>query len=46
MNNLELLQVHHFGKKIRCGVNRDGGYVFADLNDNYDCYISAGISNE
>jgi hypothetical protein len=46
MNNLELLQVHHFDKKIRCGINRDGGYVFADLNGNYDCYISAGISNE
>ena len=46
MNNLELLRVHHFDKKIRCGINRDGGYVFADLNDNYDCYISAGISNE
>ena len=46
MNNLELLQVHHFDKKIRCGVNRDGGYVFADLNGEYDCYISAGISNE
>jgi hypothetical protein len=46
MNNLELLQVHHFDKKIRCGINSDGGYVFADLNGNYDCYISAGISNE
>ena len=46
MNNLELLQVHHFDKKIRCGINRDGGYVFADLNGNYDYYISAGISNE
>jgi hypothetical protein len=46
MNNLELLQVYHIDNKIRCGVKRDGGYVFADLKDNYDCYISAGISNE
>ena len=46
MNILELLQVYHFDKKIRCGINRDGGYVFADLEGEYDCYISAGISNE
>lgn len=46
MNNLDLLQVYNFDKKIRCGVNSDGGYVFAELNDVYDCYISAGISNE
>jgi hypothetical protein len=46
MNNLELLQVYNFDKKIRCGANSDGGYVFAELNGEYDCYISAGISNE
>ena len=46
MNNLELLQVYHFDNKIRCGANCDGGYVFADLDGHYDCYISAGISNE
>jgi hypothetical protein len=44
--NLELLQVYRFDKKIRCGVNADGGYVFAELDGNYDCYISAGISDE
>jgi hypothetical protein len=46
MNNLELLQVYQFDKKIRCGSNSDGGYVFAELDGEYDCYISAGISDE
>ena len=46
MSNLELLQVYQFPKKIRFGVNCDGGYVFGDLDGGYDCYISAGISNE
>jgi hypothetical protein len=44
MNNLELLKVYHFDKKCRCGNNSDGGYVFAELDGVYDCYISAGIS--
>lgn len=46
MNILEALQVYAFDKKIRCGVNWDSGYVFADLDGGYDCYISAGISTE
>jgi hypothetical protein len=46
MNNLELLQVYNFDKKIRCGANCDGGYVFAELDGEYDCYISAGIDCE
>lgn len=46
MNNLELLQVYNFDKKIRCGRNSDGGYVFANLDGKYDLYISAGISDE
>ena len=46
MNNLELLQVYNFDKKCRCGSNSDGGYVLAELDGEYDCYISAGISNE
>jgi hypothetical protein len=42
-----LLQVYQYDKKIRLGEKQDGGYVFADLgNSNYDCYISAGVSNE
>jgi hypothetical protein len=46
MNNLELLKTYSFNKKIRCGVNSDGGYVIGELDGTYDCYISAGISNE
>jgi len=46
MNNLELLKVFDINKKIRLGVNGDGGYVLAELDGEYDCYISAGISNE
>ena len=46
MNNLELLKVYKFDKKIRNGANCDGGYVYGDLDGDYDCYISAGISNE
>ena len=34
-------------KKIRLGSISDGGYVIGLLdNNNYDCYISAGVSNE
>ena len=46
MNNLELLKVYHFDKKIRCGNNYDGGYVLGDLYGGYDCYISAGVSDD
>ena len=46
MINLELLKVYHFDKKFRCGQQSDGGYVVADLNEEYDCYISAGVSDE
>jgi hypothetical protein len=46
MNNLELLKVYNFDKKNRCGLNSDGGYVLAELDGGYDCYISAGISDE
>ena len=47
MNHLEFLKVYKFDKKIRLGNNKgDGGYVIGNLIGNYDCYISAGISNE
>ena len=46
MNVLKLLKVYHFDNKIRLGSNIDGGYVLGDLDEAYDCYISAGISNE
>ena len=44
--DIELLKVYNFEKKVRYGTNSDGGYVIADLDGGYDCYISAGISNE
>lgn len=44
MNHLELLKVHHFEKKIRLGSRMDGGYVIAELDGGYDCYVSAGIA--
>jgi len=46
MNILDSLITYHFQDKIRYGSKDDGGYVIADLKDKYDCYISAGISNE
>jgi hypothetical protein len=46
MNNLDLLQVYAFDKKCRLGSNCDGGYVIAELDGDYDCYISAGVSDE
>ena len=46
MNNLELLQVYNFDRKCRLGSLRDGGYVIAELDGDYDCYISAGVSYE
>ena len=42
----ELFKVYNFDNKIRLGRNYDGGYVIGDLNNIYDCYISAGISME
>jgi FkbM family methyltransferase len=42
---LEYLKVYNFEEKIRLGVNGDGGYVIGNVS-NYDCYVSAGISNE
>jgi hypothetical protein len=46
MSHNEYLKVYHFDKKIRLGINQDGGYVIGELQDNYDCYISAGVANE
>jgi len=40
------LKVYQFDSKFRFGVNRDGGYVLGELNQTYDCYISAGVSDE
>jgi hypothetical protein len=46
MQVLEVLKVHQFDDKCRYGSNNDGGYVIGILNEEYDCYISAGISSE
>jgi hypothetical protein len=42
----EYLLVYNFDKKIRLGINFDGGYVIGDIDIIYDLYISAGVSNE
>jgi len=39
-------QTYHFDKKIRLGQNSDGGYVIADLEGGYDCYLSCGVNDE
>ena len=47
MNSLiKYLTVYNFNNKIRLGEKGDGGYVIGDILNNYDCYISAGVSNE
>ena len=43
---IDKCNVYAFDNKTRIGVNTDGGYVTANLNDGYDCYISAGVSDE
>lgn len=43
---LYYLKVYKFDNKIRLGVKSDGGYVIGDISGNYDCYISAGVSDE
>jgi hypothetical protein len=47
-NRLEILNVYQYDlkKKFRLGVIGDGGYVLCELDGGYDCYISAGVSNE
>lgn len=44
--HLEFMKVYQIDKKIRLGIKQDGGYVIADLNGGYDCYISAGVGRE
>ena len=46
MNDLHLLEVYDAKGKTRCGALCDGGYVFVELTGGYDCYISAGVSDE
>jgi len=44
----QILKVYQYDleKKFRLGVNGDGGYVLCELDGTYDCYISAGVSDE
>lgn len=44
----EYLKVYdiNVSNKFRLGANGDGGYVIGKLNGGYDCYISAGVSDE
>jgi hypothetical protein len=46
MEHLKYFETRKFDNKGRLGVNQDGGYVIALLDGTYDCYISAGVSNE
>ena len=41
-----VFRVYAWDRKIRLGADSDGGYVIAELGPIYDCYISAGVSNE
>ena len=44
----KFLEVHDYPlqNKLRLGEKGDGGYIIGDIGNIYDCYISAGISNE
>ena len=46
MAHLFFLTVYEHNEKIRLGANGDGGYVFGDNIGEYDCYMSAGVSDE
>lgn len=45
-HGIDSLKVYKFNDKIRLGALCDGGYVIGQLDGTYDCYISAGISDE
>lgn len=44
----DFFKIHNYDSKIRLGVDQDGGYVIGNVPSDikYDCYISAGVSNE
>jgi hypothetical protein len=46
MTTNPLFPVYQVASKIRYGEKYDGGYVIAEIDGGYDCYISAGIANE
>ena len=43
--SFDFFKVYQVHRKRRLGCHGDGGYVIADIGG-YDCYISAGISDE
>jgi hypothetical protein len=45
---LKSLEVYYYplNNKLRLGEKGDGGYIIGDIGNIYDCYISAGVSNE
>jgi len=43
---LEYLKIYQYDQKSRLGAKNDGGYVIAENLGTYDCYISAGVSDE
>lgn len=44
--HLESLRMYEWERKIRLGLKKDGGYVIAEVDGGYDCYVSAGIGRE
>ena len=42
----EIFRVYNFDKKNRIGTDFDNGYIIGELDIKYDCYISAGISED
>jgi hypothetical protein len=47
--HLDHLKIYQYDNKIRLGSANDGGYIiamFPEEENKYDCYISAGVSNE
>lgn len=44
MENLILYNINYNKKRI--GKNNDGGYIIYDLPNNYDVFISGGVSND
>lgn len=44
--HLDFLRVYEWDRKVRLGIKKDGGYVIADLDGGYDCYVSAGVGRE
>lgn len=47
LDMIDFFKTYNFDDKKRYGSINDGGYVIGELpKDSYDCYISAGVSNE